>query len=61
MAALWWWLNDDEDNRESVDSLAGRLSAVADDLEDATTELRSLVSGLRAVRELPPKGRGEGA
>lgn len=48
MVAVWWWKRHPRPE-EPVDQLALRLTAVADELEEATGELRSIVSGLRTT------------
>lgn len=53
MAAVWWWPGR---RRESADRVADRLELIASELEDATTELRSIVTGLRDVHGDPKSG-----
>ena len=46
---VWWWPSRRE-GHETADDVAERLNRVADELADTTAELRSLVTGLRAIR-----------
>lgn len=50
--SVWWWKRRARAS-EPVDQVALRLTTVADELEEATGELRAIVSGLRTTAGTP--------
>lgn len=50
-ASVWWWpkRRHHRGGPEPVEQVALRLEALAGELDDATVELRAIVSGLRDV------------